>query len=359
MIYKNINKAMKQLRLLLLIFLIILSVSCATAPIIPEISSQAYIPLNERLPYKIALIITDEFKNAVYSGVVNTKLGCNDNEVGGNSKWSIGFDSNVGTANQELFVNGLSNLFNKVDVYKNITEIKNKNYYDYILIPNSIVTTYYTNDEYRPGANTISASVEYQLKEMDPENYEMVETFTSEASSQPTSVGGSCIGFFAEIVAINKGYQKSIGEAMNKAFDALLQNVMSINESITAVTRRILHIISTKHYRRIAILPSISEGSDEVKMITSLEVELHRMNISIVNKDLIKKALSDLNQSNARRDKKQTAKIIGNLTGADVILISNIKIANNKTKIESTLIDTESGREYSITAKAITNEKNY
>ncbi|MCL4479577.1 MAG: hypothetical protein M1381_10875 [Deltaproteobacteria bacterium] len=341
----------KKRVLLLLLFLNILSISCTVTPIIPQITFSENIPLDERLPYRIALIITNKFKDAVYNDTLVTESVCNTNEVGGNIKWNIPFGSKVGTANAELFAQDLSNLFDSVDMYGDIAQIKNKNDYDYILIPYSSVTAHYSQDENLTGSITIDASVEYELQVIDPENSEVIEDFTSQDSSEPSSVPAYCIGLLDYINTINNGYSKVIGEAMSKAFEKLLKQVSGMNENINIITKRLLNIIATKHYERIAILPPVSTTSDVTALIAKLKAKLAKIRISVVNDNLIKSSLSDLDKSKIQNDRIQFAKIIGNLTGADVILIGD--------RDSLILVDTKSGREYSITNKIKTNGVKY
>ncbi|MDI6744904.1 MAG: caspase family protein [Thermodesulfovibrionales bacterium] len=141
----------------------------------------------------------------------------------------------VGMGNEELLTKGLSALFNKVDIYKDITEIRNKGDYDYILIPDfKIVTSYDRKEALERGVRLyplhiikgdpiwISASTEYQIEVRDAKNNH-IASFTGKGESKSSSSEAYCSKGSGFNLSISGDYLAPIGKAMSSAFNELLR----------------------------------------------------------------------------------------------------------------------------------------
>ncbi len=217
----------------LMIVLIIVFVSCSTV-------SKEYIPSVsvKKLDLKAALIISDELKNSVHKTTVVFYCGYMDyknNVVSNPGIRSFPIKIEIGLRTEDLFVHWVPYLFKRVDVYKNIEEIKNKENYDYILIPLHVINTYYDENKARNqkilnygfiGVTgdpvRFNASVEYKLKVLDAKNNDVIRTFTGRAS------GSNNYGF-ADCGLLRYGdfFNRPLGLSTKNAFEDLLRNAES------------------------------------------------------------------------------------------------------------------------------------
>ena len=176
-----------------MIFLLIFLTSCSVNSLTAPSFSINY--AGKKVDLRIALIISDELRNEVHETIIYSACGRRNGipATGYNYRFGGMFDflkrgviraeNAVGMGNEELLTKGLPVLFNKVDIYKDITEIKNKGDYDYILVPHLKIVTSYDKEEalnrgvrlyplYRIEGDPIwiSASVEYRLEVRDARN---------------------------------------------------------------------------------------------------------------------------------------------------------------------------------------------
>jgi hypothetical protein len=218
----------KYMKKSLVVCLLIFVASCSTTPYV----AIDYAPSSKKIDLRAALIISDEFRNEVYEGaaygscVQIIKRGLYKFQQRG----VIRTKNTVGVASEELFVKGLSRLFDKVDVYKTIGGVKNKDDYDYILIPYAKISTSY--DQKNSATWWLGASVEYQMYVIDSKTGATVATFIGKGSSAKyweDIIGEwgtretycSSGGYYN--LHLSWAYQSSIGKAMSIAFEELLR----------------------------------------------------------------------------------------------------------------------------------------
>jgi len=196
-----------------------------------------YIP-SKMLDLKVALIISDAFRNQVYYGSVSGS--CVEIIARGRYEYkqrgTIQTRNTVGIVNEELFVRGLHFLFKRVDTYKHIEEIRNKNEYDYILIPYSKIAT--SAEQKSRATWRLTASVEYQLDVKDAKTSKSIVSFAGTGSyakdwQDIIEEWGTRDTYCAQgynwirnepwyNLRLSEAYQYPIGNAMNIAFKNLL-----------------------------------------------------------------------------------------------------------------------------------------
>lgn len=216
---------------LLIVSLIIFVTSCSTTP---HVTFKEYTPSGGKiLEQKVALIISDEFKNKVYYGTVygSCVVFIERGRYQYRKRGVIQTRNTVGVASEKLFVKGLYPLFNKVDTYRSIAEVRNKDDYDYILVPDSKISTSYDK---KGSIWQLAALVEYQLYVRDAKTDAVVVTFAGSGSGAINWLdnAGEAYGrgyetYCAEGLSYNsdmsKGYQSPMGKAMGIAFENLLR----------------------------------------------------------------------------------------------------------------------------------------
>ncbi|MEN6320829.1 MAG: hypothetical protein ABFD82_19005 [Syntrophaceae bacterium] len=134
------GKATLLSKSLLFVALVILVASCSTTP---NVGFKTY-PVSTKLNHKAAIVLDDDFNHYWYTLSVSTpcysiiKKGVIKN---GNMSAKI----TVGSLNETFFREGFSQLFEKLDVYKSMDDIKNRGQYDLILFPDISIQTSYDN----------------------------------------------------------------------------------------------------------------------------------------------------------------------------------------------------------------------
>ncbi|MBI4746173.1 MAG: hypothetical protein HY786_06475 [Deltaproteobacteria bacterium] len=158
------------------------------------------------------------------------------------------FDFVLGVPSKKLFTKGMPAIFNKVDIYKDISEIKNRDDYNYILVAelNGIVNNnggtgkrtmkpYYAwfalfdgkTDKCNLGcyaAGTpleIAISMKYTLQVLDAKTSEFVTTLSGESSDFARTQEATCNA------SINNDLTKSIEKTLRDAFNELLKKTES------------------------------------------------------------------------------------------------------------------------------------
>ncbi len=232
---------------LLSLFLILIMASCSTTP---KVSFQGYIPADKKLTMRVALIISDELKNALHTDDIRSSCIALYVRSGGFIEYRtlregvMRIRNTVGAATEELFNKGMPYLFKKVDIYESASRIKNKDSYDYILIPDFTVTTSYDKKNafdrrvwqknYGGSAIleqgtplSIGASAELRLDMIDPKTDEVITTFIGKGISSKNwaTSEATCSGFDPKSynLRLSESYQRPIGEAMTAAFENLLR----------------------------------------------------------------------------------------------------------------------------------------
>lgn len=227
---------------ILITFLTIFLASCATTP---YVQIERYTPSSGKIDLNAAIIISDHLRNSIWETIVYTPCR-KEAKPGSRSKEMFPVDKDgmimaknaAGKAMEELFVEGLPYLFKKVDVYRDISEIKDKENYDYILFPNVSIETSYDSEkalkrEIHPPFTKkwrektlleISANAELQLQVENIKNKKVVGVFDSHSKALGNSYAEHCSDWLSHYSStLSDDYSRVIGKAMSEAFKELLK----------------------------------------------------------------------------------------------------------------------------------------
>ncbi|MBI3755376.1 MAG: hypothetical protein HY265_04345 [Deltaproteobacteria bacterium] len=228
---------MANVKRFLMVFLILLA-SCSTTPHV----SINYTPSVKKLDMKIALIISEE--PYVYETVIKTSCYASEKIMKDGVKGIILQATSLGTvAIEELFGKKLSGLFNKIDTYRDLSEIKNEEDYDYILFFGSkpIVLSYNEGEAMRRRINMVPERIgPFFVSRGTPNNLSLIpeggpiETYVSVGyqlqvrDSKSKTVIGTSFGEGSSVTETTQPYCNGsayahVGEAMSNAFKDLLE----------------------------------------------------------------------------------------------------------------------------------------
>lgn len=263
----------------------LLLASCSTVTL-------TYTPSKQ--PLRAALVITDEFKRQTIFTNINTaclyadfravsveivapkgslfyqKPKYKGPEVIQNG--SVCALNEVGKAAEELSVKGLPHFFEKVDVYNNFKELKNREDYDFIIVPQIEVSTHYDENDakkrtikrsyyqgqgYWTASNAIgiNATVTYKLHLKDAKDDSTVGIYSGQGASYNENLLDSTKGNRCSQLTVSKldsnrydihlldhtdylvglSYDTVIGEAMSSAFEDLSRDLDSELVSLARV----------------------------------------------------------------------------------------------------------------------------
>ncbi len=231
---------LQKISTILIIFILF---SCANT--IPEVKLDN-INVKQKLDFKVALIMSDKINNYVHLTTVNGK--CKESSNSGNSYVKTGSfyaKNKVGKSAEEIIIKGLPYLFNNVDVYKSLSEVKNQAMYDFIVLPEILAETSYDKDQVakRKEIGTfpsirdfrgwkertcfdISAKIELNLKIINAKNGVLIGNFRSPFTGLGNSCFGTCSNNSANFdMSVTDEYSKAFSLAINNAFPRLLQAI--------------------------------------------------------------------------------------------------------------------------------------
>jgi len=246
---------MEILKFFITLFAIISLLSCASTP---DVNLQKFEPATgKKLPVKVATIISEDYKKLDYTTRIQAR--CFDKIGSETDNGLINARIEIGPVLSPMFSKGFMQLFDKVDVFKNKSEIPYKHDYDFFLIPSVEVSTSYDEQEARsrklteiqsPGSKyrhfygtpiTLSASASYTLVILSADLQTKILELNSSASSMGKSTTeGRCLGNSnANIWGIyhtgfNSSYADLIGTALNDGFIELLKTTESRMASFAA-----------------------------------------------------------------------------------------------------------------------------
>jgi hypothetical protein len=223
------------------LFICCLLVSCTTMT--PEVNFKSY-PVKAKLDLNTALVLNPSFKSYSHSTTIITTCE-NGGKLYRNGKMSAKIL--VGPLNEEFFLKGLSQLFNKIDVYDSEIKISNKNDYDYILIPDIAIDTSYdknkvnsrkipsdigklrsymkyadSSDSYFP----ISAAVDYKLHIKDAQkDNKLLFIISGHGSMTGSSQAVYCdVSDNLTSYKLAEDYKQVIGKALKSAFIDIIRD---------------------------------------------------------------------------------------------------------------------------------------
>jgi len=130
-----------NLKHVLMVVLAGLLIACSTVPT----------PHNGKIPLKVALIISDDFRNKVKIDSIFCKCKVKCAGLLGNGKCIskngyVNSKSNIGFVSEEIFSKGVKSYFEQADLYQSIDSIKNEDAYDLMLVPSVDYSTSYDKE---------------------------------------------------------------------------------------------------------------------------------------------------------------------------------------------------------------------
>lgn len=238
---------MKTKLLILLGFLVFLITSCANS--VPSLEINEYKPTGGKLDLKIAVILSKKLRELSHTTYITARCevrGEKNRLVRLERKGTIFAVNHVGESVEKIFTKGVPFIFEKIDIYEDMSEIKNMPDYDYILIADFQMATSYDEwqalnrktskdrEQYGPTNNLdkwrdlyekskfpIYATTEFIVKVVDAKQETLLNTFSSDYKYQDNSYADDC----GHNPSLMNHYSRTIGGAMSAAFPVLLSNI--------------------------------------------------------------------------------------------------------------------------------------
>lgn len=234
--------------IILLVSLLFLTTSCFNS--VPSLEFKEYKPAGEKLDLKVAVILGKRLKELYHTTIVTARCEVYDYNIRGNYKYSLERNGTISATNQvgesvkKTFTKGLPYIFEEIDFYENISEIKNKTYYDYILIANFKVGTSYDeqkalnrptsrdqykypllsdkrNELFKESQFLLSATTDFQIEVLDSKSEENLNSFSYVYKDYKYTFADHC----GNNGLLMDHYSQVIGQSMSYGFKNFLTEV--------------------------------------------------------------------------------------------------------------------------------------